>query len=76
MIRIPDQFWPQLDRAINAARRERNDGVPQQFHEMPTAYAVGMDRLSKKYVVTAVRFPGGAEVRVRRAERETWRQFA
>lgn len=77
MFRIPANVWPTIDRAINAARRARNEGVPQQFHEQPTEYQVVRSRETKRYHVAAVRF-GASEVRVRnvgQGETAAWRAF-
>lgn len=75
MFKIPQQAWGRIDAAINAARRERNAGVPAQFHEHVSEYAVMRDVQSGRVVVTAVRF-GNAEVRMRSGAGEVWKRFA
>jgi len=75
MLNIPKAAWPSIDRSINAAVRDYNAGVPDQFREIPTHVAIGRDRMTRRFVVTAVKFRSD-EVRVRKADMEQWRRFA
>lgn len=79
MIRIPLKAWPSIDRAINAATRARNQGVPVQFHDKPTKFEVALDTTvkgSRKYVVTKVAFGlSVVTVRQRFVSDNTWVQI-
>jgi hypothetical protein len=72
---VPKAAWPSIDRTINAVTKSYNEGVPDVGREVPTHVAIGRDKLSRRFVVTAVRFRSD-EVRVRQASGETWRRFA